>query len=65
MLVLTRREGEELVIGDPKAPTGTIRVVRIDGDRVRIALDFPREIDIHRRELVPKVLKERAVSDGC
>jgi len=51
MLALTRRAGEEVVIGDPKAPLGVIRVVDIHGDKVRLAFDFPREMQVNRREL--------------
>ena len=51
MLALTRRAGEEVVIGDPKQPLGVIRVVEIHGDKVRLAFDFPREMQINRREL--------------
>lgn len=51
MLALTRRAGEEVVIGDPKQPLGVIRVVDIHGDKVRLAFDFPREMQINRREL--------------
>ncbi len=56
MLVITRRESEEIVIGDPKNPLGVIRVAGIKGDRVRIAIDFPREIEVHRREVAEQVL---------
>jgi len=51
MLALTRRVGEEVVIGDPNNPLGMIRVVDIHGDKVRLAFDFPRETQINRREL--------------
>jgi carbon storage regulator len=51
MLALTRRIGEEVVIGDPKQPLGLIRVVEIHGDKVRLAFDFPRETPINRKEL--------------
>ena len=33
MLVITRREGEEVVIGDPANPDGVVRVASIKGDR--------------------------------
>jgi len=51
MLALTRRIGEEVVIGDPRNPLGMIRVVDIHGDKVRLAFDFPRDCEINRREL--------------
>jgi carbon storage regulator len=57
MLVITRKEGEEVVIGDPANPIGVIRIAAIKGDRVRIALDFPREIAVHRREIATEIIK--------
>lgn len=51
MLALTRRVGEEIVIGDPKHPLGVIHVVDIHGGKVRLAFDFPRKTPINRREL--------------
>ena len=61
MLVITRREGEEVVIGDPQAPIGIVRIAGIKGDRVRIAFDFPREIDVHRREVAEQIVAELEV----
>jgi carbon storage regulator len=59
MLVITRREGEEVVIGDPRRPTGIVRIVGIKGDRVRIAFEFPRDIDVHRREVADAIASEQ------
>ena len=58
MLVITRREGEEVVIGDPSNPIGVIRIAGIKGDRVRVALEFPRDIAVHRREVADQILSE-------
>ena len=58
MLVITRREGEEVVIGDPKNPIGVVRIASVKGERVRIAFDFPREIEIHRREIADQIILE-------
>ena len=58
MLALTRRIGEEVVIGDPAAPQGIIRVVEIHGDKVRLSFDFPRETAINRRELAELKIKQ-------
>lgn len=55
MLVITRREGEEVVIGDPANPLGVVRIASIRGDRVRIAFDFPREVQVHRREVADQI----------
>ncbi len=56
MLVITRREGEEVVVGDPANPIGVVRIASIRGDRVRLAFAFPREIDVHRREVADQIL---------
>ncbi len=55
MLVITRREGEEVVIGDPRNPIGIVRIATIKGDRVRVALEFPRDIPVHRREVADQI----------
>jgi carbon storage regulator CsrA len=47
MLVLSRREGERLVIGDDV----TITVNRISGNRITLGIDAPREVRIVRGEL--------------
>jgi len=64
MLVITRREGQEVVIGDPANPIGTIRVADIRGDRVRLAFAFPREIDVHRREIAEHILASKPAVVG-
>ena len=57
MLVITRKEGEEIVIGDPANPLGVVRIASIKGDRVRVALDFPREVPVHRREVASQIIE--------
>ena len=56
MLVITRREGEEVVIGDPNNPIGVVRIASIKGDRVRVAFDYPRSMDVHRREVANQII---------
>ena len=58
MLVITRREGEEVVVGDPRNPIGIVRIASIKGDRIRLAFDFPRTIDVHRREVAEQIASE-------
>jgi carbon storage regulator len=58
MLALTRRVGEEIVVGDPRKPLGVIRVVDIHGDKVRLSFDFPRDMAINRRELADQKAKQ-------
>ncbi len=64
MLVITRREGEEVVIGDPASPIGVVRVATIRGDRVRLALQFPREIEVHRKEVADEILASKPLVVG-
>ncbi|MDX2146997.1 MAG: carbon storage regulator [Planctomycetota bacterium] len=58
MLVITRREGEEVVIGDPRNPIGVVRIASIKGERVRVAFDFPRNVEIHRREIAEQIVQQ-------
>jgi len=64
MLALTRRVGEEIVIGDPADPIGVIRVVEIHGDKVRLSFDFPKDVAINRRELADQKAREAAEASG-
>lgn len=64
MLVITRREGEEVVIGDPESPLGVVRIAGIKGDRVRVAFEFPREVAVHRREVATQIVDDRAAHKG-
>ena len=58
MLVITRREGEEVVIGDPRNPIGIVRIASVKGERVRLAFEFPREVEIHRREIADQIIAQ-------
>lgn len=62
MLALTRRVGEEIVIGDPKNPLGTIRVVDIRGDKVRLSFDFHKDTQINRKELADEKARQATPS---
>lgn len=64
MLALTRRPGEEIVIGDPASPIGVIRVVDIHGDKVRLSFDFPRDVKINRRELAEQKARQAREENG-
>lgn len=56
MLVLTRRKEEIIRLNDDII----IKVVHIGGDKVRIGIDAPTSVVIHREEIYERILKERA-----
>jgi len=58
MLVLSRKKDEKIVIGD----NISIMVVEIRGDKVRLGIEAPRDVSVHRRE-VYDAIKRREV-DG-
>jgi carbon storage regulator len=54
MLVLTRRPGESIVVGENIVVT----VIEIKGGQVRIGIDAPRDIDVYREEIYEQVRQE-------
>ena len=55
MLVLSRQRDESIIIGD----NIVITVVDIRGDKVRLGIEAPREIPVHRQEVYDAIQRER------
>lgn len=55
MLVLTRKKNESIVIGD----LVTVVIVEIRGDKVRLGIEAPKEVSVHRREVQDAIEEER------
>lgn len=54
MLILTRRVGERLMIGDDV----TVKVIEVKGNQVRLGINAPKEIAVHREEIYNRILEE-------
>lgn len=54
MLVLTRKKDESIIIGDDVK----ITVVEVRGDQVKIGIDAPRSIPVHREEVYKEIQEE-------
>ena len=59
MLILTRRVGETLMIGDDV----TITVLGVKGNQVRIGVNAPKEVAVHREDIYQRIQNEKTGDD--
>ncbi len=60
MLILTRRVGETLMIGDEV----TVTVLGVKGNQVRIGVNAPKDVAVHREEIYDRIRKEGSEDAG-
>jgi carbon storage regulator len=55
MLVLSRKKDEKIIIGE----NITLMVIEIRGDKVRLGIDAPKDVSVHREEVYNAIKRER------
>ena len=60
MLILTRRVGETVMIGDEV----TVTILGVKGNQVRVGVNAPKEIAVHREEIYERIKNEESADEG-
>ncbi len=60
MLILSRKKDESIIIGD----NIEIKIIEIQGDQVRLGIDAPRNITVHRKEIYYEIKEENMKAAG-
>ena len=58
MLVLTRKPGEKLMIGDDIV----ITVLSVDGDKIKLGIDAPKNVEVYRKEILDAIVEENRLA---
>jgi carbon storage regulator len=61
MLVLSRKKDEKIIIGD----NITVMVIEIRGDKVRLGIEAPKEVTVHRQEVYDAIKREQDEKRDC
>ena len=61
MLILTRRIGETLIIGDDV----NITVLGVKGNQVRLGINAPKDVSVHREEIYLRIQQEKEGPEGA
>lgn len=60
MLILTRRAGETLIVGDDVS----ITVLGVKGNQVRLGVNAPKDVSVHREEIYQRIQREKSLQSG-